>query len=218
MERRTVKKGHHTQELGSAFLSVRPAPGRPLSDIREITEPSLVGSTHHQHVSAMQHVSEPSYPNSSNYEPTSLSPAIRPSPLRPSVRRPPRSPLRREVTQENTSIYAAPPGTIPPRSSSQRPDKTRRSVSIPRAPAINIPTPTAPFRSIPNAGQAESPVREVAQRLDPYIDHGRVPSKTIVKIENFNAPSSSNQAGPFDHISTFCRRQHSRGHNPSRCG
>jgi len=30
-------------------------------------------------------------------------------------------------------------------------------------------------------------VREVAERLDPFFDHGRVPSKTIVKIENFNA-------------------------------
>lgn len=187
MERRAFGKGHPGQQSATTSLAVRPVPGRPLSDIREITEPSLVGSVDHQHITATQHVSNPSYASSSNYEPATMSPAVRPSPLRPSARRPPRSPLRRELTQDDTSIFAAPLDTIPPRSSSQQPNRTRRSVSVSRVPAVVVPTPTVPFRCIPNAGQAESPVREVVQRIDPYIDHGRVPSKTIVKIENFNA-------------------------------
>ena len=187
-----------THQAGAATLAVRPLHARPLSDIRETTEPSLLEISGNKESRTQQHSSHPSVETSSNYDTGPLSPVVRPSPLRPSARRPPRSPLRREITQEeNSTTYVAPASAIPPRSSSRHANK--RSVSIPRAAAVNLPTPRVPFRCIRNAGHTQSPVREVANRLDPYFDHVRAPSKTIVKVENFNANDILANPSHFHH-------------------
>lgn len=187
MDRRNVGKSPaRMQQPGSAYLSVRPMPTRPLSEIREITEPSLLEAGDKKQDKDTYHLSNPSNGSSTRHELSAQSPSIRPPPLRIGARKLQRSPLQREITQdEPSSIFNVPASSVPPRSSSRH--ATKRSISIPRAPAVILPTPRAPFRCIRNEGQTQSPVREVAERLDPFFDHGRVPSKTIVKIENFNA-------------------------------
>lgn len=187
MERRNIGKSPaRMQQSGSAYLPVRPVPTRPLSDIREITEPSLFDAEEQRQDKDTHQLSNSSIESTIRHELSAHSPSIRPLPLRVGARKPQKSPLRREITQdEPSSIFNVPSGSVPPRSSSRH--ATKRSISIPRAPAVILPTPKLPFRCIRNAGQTQSPVREVAERLDPFFDHVRAPSKTIVKMENFSA-------------------------------
>jgi hypothetical protein len=190
---------------------------RPLSDIRELTEPSLADPL-------------PRKPITEKYLPSASRPDLSRKPSVASKRRPSidtrygenkepdrkislesngirsvhrgrssRTPSPPSLADNNSisSIYSIPPGSVPPRSSSQ----TRaRSASKPRAPlqqTAHVPAAmslnTAPIlppllhkgcdHTIPQRGRPQSPLRHVAARLDPVLhDTDRhIPSRTFVR-------------------------------------
>ncbi|KAK8221716.1 hypothetical protein BKA81DRAFT_297173, partial [Phyllosticta paracitricarpa] len=172
---------------------------RPLSDIREITEPSLAELTHSKPL--------PDTPKSATTDlrrkcsltrkgsllsrkgsltrKTSLKSA--PSPANSYHERRGRhsTPVRTPVS-DHSSIYSIPIGSVPPRSSSRK--RGRRAVSLPRVSSLG--PPPAPPRglgfTIPNRGQSRSPVREYASRYDPLSSDvvQTIPPRTFGRVSS----------------------------------
>lgn len=168
---------------------------RPLSDIREITEPNLFEPTQRQPKSTNDASQKPQRNFSQRGGRTDQSNSKLWS-------RPPISSTTRDTASTNTrrsedgiSIYSIPLGNIPPRSSSK--GRVKRSLSarrerdtvVSREPAVLLPQPRGPFQCVANTGHADSPIKDGSSRklsIEPQRS-ARIPSKTIVKIEH---PSS----------------------------
>jgi hypothetical protein len=178
---------------------------RPLSDIRELTEPSLVETPREpvpknslERNQSVRSTGRPSTDSRSaeNRKTDTKEAEIRGQENIGSVNRGRRSPQSPPAGADHsyTSIYSIPCASVPPRSSSQ----SRRSSSRPRlntsvlelnvarATAPSIPAP-APARGtghvIPRRGQTSSPLRQVAARLDPVTCETtrRIPSRTFIR-------------------------------------
>ncbi|GAM84800.1 hypothetical protein ANO11243_028010 [Dothideomycetidae sp. 11243] len=158
---------------------------RPLSDIREITEPSIVEITHLPAVTART-------PSSTLAKQTALRQAgtsKRNNSVRivePSGRAKGKQQLETRFSSstasedilDGSSSYSIPPTAVPPRSSSHT-----KSAHPPRGITIDGHTfPAVPNR-IPDRGRSSSPVRQVGERLDPVTSSSsrRVPSHTFVR-------------------------------------
>ncbi|KAF2091812.1 hypothetical protein K490DRAFT_12751, partial [Saccharata proteae CBS 121410] len=177
---------------------------RPLSDIRELTEPSLVD------LASRKLATESKHPESELRRHTSLTrkgsllsrkgSLSRAEPLsrkgsRGSSRLAP-SPGIRHLTDQHrgrtspvrslgdgpSSIYSIPDAIVPPRSSS----RTREAnvVPTPQAPAIPPPPPPGIGYTIPNKGRSHSPVKEIAAKWDPITsdDVRPIPPRTFARV------------------------------------
>ena len=160
--------------------------GRPLSDIRELTEPSLFEAPlriqHHQN-----NTQAPKRSTSAT-RPTGLGTSHvlhRTRTTAPNENKPPRR------SEDGNSIYSIPLGNIPSRSSSKEYKRKlatppKQSLTISREPAVLLSQPHAPFLSIDNTRQAVSPIKGASSRktsIDPQ-KAPRIPSKTIIKRDN----------------------------------
>lgn len=175
---------------------------RPLSDIREITEPSLVDMVNYakqqsEHASR-QHHRKTSRTNSvkragsiSRYgsirvvEPTSKNAHQR-------ARSIDNSSSSYSTSPEASSCYIIPQSSVPRRSSSQvrapgtiathSRKPSLRSMAAEAVPGVGTAAPS--FRLIvPNHGPSRSPVKDASRRLDPVSSDGarKMPSKTFVR-------------------------------------
>lgn len=199
---------------------------RPLSDIRELTEPSLADnlvrrpyyesnqrSTSRTEVSrkisiASRRRRSMDTRHGENMEPERRN-SVESSDMR-SVRGGPasRSPSPPSAADNNSisSIYSVPAGSVPPRSSSR---SRARGASQPRhpphpphipptqsirpqaaatsvhaiIPIIPLPPPKDSGNTIPRRGHSQSPLRNVAARLDPISHdmHRHIPSRTFIR-------------------------------------
>lgn len=173
-----------------------PTKTRPLSDIRELTEPSLVeivprkplpeNITRKPSISRTRSVASNRRPSLDSHLAENRGPDKKESANRVSDSRgrgsstpSPTSPA------DNTysSIYSIPRSSVPPRSSSQAgvrsTSRPRAPLPVPpppplplplatiRAPTIPPPPPRGSGNTVPHRGQSLSPLRQVAARLDP---------------------------------------------------
>lgn len=186
------------RSLFSQYQDFGPASARPLSDIREITEPNLLDAPSARYNVEQQLPSQQRRrPPSTNRDP--LSRARQHSNQRSHI--PPNQhdgisdPIRR--SEDHASIYSIPLGNIPPRSSSKDPTKRNASVRRKQSTSVNpesapiVPTPQSGYHFIPNTSYAQSPIRDASSRnasgRGRSIDPGRaarIPSKTIIKSQH----------------------------------
>lgn len=195
---------------------------RPLSDIRELTEPSLVDpipqnllsdnllrSTSRTEPLRKLSVASRQRPSmdtrhGENREPDRKS-SIESNGMRSVHRmRPSRTPSPPSPADNNSisSIYSIPPGSVPPRLSSQTrapnisraqqrpqrlPSHTTQHLpvtnSLDMKPTISLHPPKGSGNTIPRRGHSQSPLRHVAARLDPitHETNRRIPSRTFVR-------------------------------------
>jgi hypothetical protein len=206
---------------GNSVNATSWAKTRPLSDIRELTEPSLADTVprrpqpdHHPRCASRLEVTrKPStaskrrpsieHRHGENREPERKT-SIESNGIR-SVQRG-RSSRTPSPNNSISSVYSIPPGSVPPRSSS----RTRAGHHTITRPPPPPPPPIAPLQltqqaqttapvdlvstvppvfprscglTIPRRGQSQSPLRQVAARLDP-ISHDtnrHIPSRTFVR-------------------------------------
>nr|POF15217.1 uncharacterized protein CFP56_42106 [Quercus suber] len=169
---------------------------RPLSDIRELTEPSLIDVLARRPSAQMRY--QPSLPNFASTKRTS--PLRRTSsnivqenttlgrqPVYAKGAEPvPPSSSSYSTTPEQSSFYAIPRSIVPQRSSSQVHSR-RPSLSRTQNPSICVVPPPPPLpadgHTIPSRGRARSPVKAAQLRLDPVTAESRrrVPSRTCVR-------------------------------------
>lgn len=184
---------------------------RPLSDIRETTESSLLETSIRRKTSAQDYAARPSRIDAHKYEVRAAStknrPELRQGDLRSELQQTdtlsnkrshsrhggiaPRSrhgyplPFRsQESNGDLSSVYSISAANVPPRSSSN--PRHRHSTSNPPPTTAFLQPPKNRYHCILNRGQSQSPIKEAAHRLDPN-DRGRtprMPSKTIVKVES----------------------------------
>ncbi|KAL9053533.1 MAG: hypothetical protein Q9162_004700 [Coniocarpon cinnabarinum] len=193
----------------SNLLSGQPSLGsRPLSDIREITEPSLLDSVRRKATTGAlaggPRTSDSSkhpkpLPNNSrwgkdqvNAEPGPVEGIARSSSQRapqtllpkvPTSRQNRRSP--EQVHDDDTtksSLFSINPGKVPHRSSSKPRHRPSRSLS--REPAVAV-LASRVRRSVSNRRKSSSPLKEAAERLSASSPvKPRIPSKTFVKVDS----------------------------------
>lgn len=168
---------------------------RPLSDIRELTEPNLFDPIQQLPTGGNTTSQKPQRNNSHRSVRTHI-PSSQPWP-RPPISSKPRGSATTTTrrSEDAVSTYSIPLGNIPPRSSSRGHGKRSLSARrecdtiVSREPAVLLPQPRGPFQCVANTGHAESPIKDGSSRklsIDPQRS-ARIPSKTIVKIEH---PSS----------------------------
>ena len=147
---------------------------RPLSDIRELTEPNLLESASSRRTGdAVKSIKLPLRPPRRDLSSQSALPTMRQSTINcPGIISP----------SSRVTAHTIPLDNIPPRSSSR--SVPRRSTSVNRKPAVLLPPPQFAYRCVSNRGQARSPVKDVATHTVPEELHWarRLPSKTIVKV------------------------------------
>jgi hypothetical protein len=198
---------------GSAWVTAGLLPWatktRPLSDIRELTEPSLVevaprklppeNTACKPPLSRNRSVASNRRPSVDSHLAENRGPGKKDTENRISGSRGRDSATPSPPSLANNTysrIYSIPRSNIPRRSSSQL---GARSASRPRVPPpvpppplplASIPTPTIPpppprgsGNTIPRRGQSLSPLRQVAARLDPATSNRsrRVPSRTFIR-------------------------------------
>ncbi len=195
---------------------------RPLSDIRELTEPSLVETV-------PRIVDSENIPRSASRTDLARKPSVA-SKRRPSIdtrhgenkepdrrssiesnaprsfhqTQPSRTPSPPSPSDNNSisSLYSIPPGNVPPRSSSKacapnvlqarQPGQNLTSQPTQSLPptnflnaihALSLPPPKRSGTTIPRRGQSQSPLRNVASRLDTttHDTNRRVPSRTFIR-------------------------------------
>ncbi|KAF2101892.1 hypothetical protein NA57DRAFT_35010 [Rhizodiscina lignyota] len=170
---------------------------RPLSDIRELTEPSLVDMTNRKPSVRRQLSKKSSASHTRNVSlarKDSVTAAFeKPHSLYKADRTGRQSPIASPSTPgDRSSIYSIPPGNVPPRSSSR--PRRQRSTSQSRGP-IPDPPPREQAYTIRNRGQSRSPVKEYAARFDPvsFESIRHVPSRTFIRnpqpVDILDAPS-----------------------------
>ncbi|KAH9843327.1 Arrestin (or S-antigen), C-terminal domain [Teratosphaeria destructans] len=175
---------------------------RPLSDIREITEPSLMDLVVRRQSRNIRARRSQSRGRSSPQRHSSSSRKAETARHYGSAKSKNAHILEQEypiaatsssysaTPPEHHGAYAIPQSSVPRRSSSF--SKIERPMLPPkghtRKPSIRLlptppPLPPAPALSIPNRGQSRSPVKEARLRLDPITSDTarRVPSRTLVR-------------------------------------
>ncbi|KAF2757872.1 hypothetical protein EJ05DRAFT_438960, partial [Pseudovirgaria hyperparasitica] len=153
---------------------------RPLSDIRELTEPSLVEDANRRKAPESGLLRNLSLTRRSSVENSSSNRHARGEDSRGRLS-PRRSPRK---DQDRSSIYSIPPNNVPPRSSShhRRERSSSRSRGGHSAPPLP-PPPSARPEYITRKGQPSSPVKATADRLDPVTSENtrRIPSRTFYR-------------------------------------
>jgi len=179
----------------SAWLT---AMARPLSDIREITEPSLFEASIRRKARAQDHAPRPARTGSQKHgvrantaeersksRQGGLHSQSRHGRLRPDSRQDHQSPFQSQQSNGDlASVYHISAANIPPRSSSRARQKHSTSNLYPTTAFLQAPK--SRYHCISNRGQSQSPRKEVVHRLD-REDRGRalrIPSKTIIKVES----------------------------------
>ena len=156
---------------------------RPLSDIRELTEPSLRELTaNDQHLLDKRIETNPSLTRKVSAKARLSEDASEESDIIEAKRGRRSACLSRtpDSQADRSSIYSIPGGNVPSRSSSQ--PRRKRSLSRNQVPsALPPPPPRGVGYSIPNRGKSRSPVRNAASRLDPVTSDSvrRLPSRTF---------------------------------------
>jgi hypothetical protein len=167
---------------------------RPLSDIRELSEPSLI-SIAARNAASRTFQSRNGSP-SSRTKFTRPLPPVGPSHVDPPAIRSQKSATRAleygsssySSTPEQSSLYSIPHSSVPQRTSSnahaRRPSTSQtRSTTAPvqQAPARGITARPKP--SVANHGHSYSPVKETRLRLDVHgsAEARRVPSQTLIR-------------------------------------
>ncbi|OJD36332.1 arrestin-like protein [Diplodia corticola] len=166
---------------------------RPLSDIRELTEPSLLELTNRKALqsestecrvarkcSLTRKGSLLSRKGSHSRRP-SLKRATSPAESQHSNHRRGRPSPFQTPGSDRSSVYSIPIANIPPRSSSRT--RKNRANTMACGPSLPPPAPRGLGFTIPNRGLSRSPVREVAARLDPVSSDvvQRIPSRTFTR-------------------------------------
>ncbi|KAF2502564.1 hypothetical protein BU16DRAFT_449263 [Lophium mytilinum] len=189
---------------------------RPLSDIRELTEPSLVeiprkplpessivrktSLSRNQSVRSVRSVRSNRRPSTDSHSAENRKPDAKEAENRGqesvgSANRGRASPQSPPLGADNTysSVYSIPRSSVPPRSSSQPRRSTsrrRQNPALTESPAIRgtpsipaLPPPRESGNTIPARGHTNSPVRQIAARLDPVScdTTRRVPSRTFIR-------------------------------------
>ncbi|KAH7047546.1 hypothetical protein B0J12DRAFT_126393 [Macrophomina phaseolina] len=164
---------------------------RPLSDIRELTEPSLLELANRKPLppdpsecgvvrkcSLSRKASMLSRKSSLTRRPSAKAAPSPTGSQRSEHRRGRPSPFRTPGS-DRSSVYSIPIGNVPPRSSSRT--REHRGKPTIRGALLPLPAPRGLGYTIPNRGLSRSPVREVAARLDPISSDvvQRIPSRTF---------------------------------------
>ncbi|GAB7358080.1 hypothetical protein MBLNU230_g0241t1 [Neophaeotheca triangularis] len=162
---------------------------RPLSDIREITEPSLIDAVSRWPGAQLQRQSSLNRASSLKRKGS----VKRNGSVRITEPGSKGTYHTRSKSTGNTSssysdspaqgsFYSIPPSSVPRRSSSQRRSSQRRQTHS-RGPSNRAEQPTPRGFTIANHGHSESPVKEVGLRVDPYTSEAarRVPSRTFIR-------------------------------------
>ncbi|CAK4028964.1 uncharacterized protein RCC_02982 [Lecanosticta acicola] len=168
---------------------------RPLSDIRELSEPSLMDNVVRHPSARRGHGRNVSRVGSHHKRHESLRrvPSLKST---QQVAKPVISVLPAQdggsssysSTPEQLSFYSIPQTSVPRRSSSQKyfvrpPGHQTRSAPARSKPPSDPDPPSNLFHSIPNRGASQSPVKEAGLRLDPITSDTarRIPSQTHVR-------------------------------------
>ncbi|KAH7382333.1 hypothetical protein BKA66DRAFT_586242 [Pyrenochaeta sp. MPI-SDFR-AT-0127] len=215
--------GNHSGDLRTYSKASSWAKTRPLSDIRELTEPSLADtiprklisgdnilrSTSRTKLLRKQSVASRRRPSMDTRHGENREPTRKNSTESNGIRsihrgRTSRTPSPPSPADNNSisSIYSIPPGSVPPRSSSQTRARSvsrarQRSQFPPSQPTqclpapnsldsmttIPLPPPKGSGNTIPRCGQSQSPLRHIAARLDSitHETNRRIPSRTFVR-------------------------------------
>jgi hypothetical protein len=164
---------------------------RPLSDIRELTEPSLA-ELHHRNQEMGRKPSAKRKKSVSRRGSLKRSDSLKGSVCAPTRSEASQIPQVEESQlfspgnqTDRSSAYSLSLENVPPRSSS-RPDRGKecsKFIARPHHLAVPPPAPRGLGYTIPNRGRSRSPVKEVAAQIDPiYVDiMTRVPSRTFVR-------------------------------------
>ncbi|KAF7190174.1 Uncharacterized protein HII31_08505 [Pseudocercospora fuligena] len=167
---------------------------RPLSDIRELSEPSLMDNFmrnpgRHQRnaskASSMKRKGSTKREATKREEPLKTKcPEKAPN---PKVMQPQKDASSDySSTPEQLSFFSIPQSSVPRRSSSfQRQARSHtRKPSIRSQPSSSLAPPIRQGFSIPNRGTSQSPVKEARLRLDPVSSDAarRVPSRTHIRM------------------------------------
>lgn len=156
---------------------------RPLSDIRELTEPSLGElMSKDQYLSGERIERNPSLTRKMSIKATRSTGALEETDIveEKRGRRSISLPRTSGSQEDQSSVYSIPGGNVPPRSSSQ--PRRKGSISRDKGPsALPPPPPRGIGYSIPNRGKSRSPVRDIAYKLDPVTSDSvrRLPSRTF---------------------------------------
>jgi hypothetical protein len=169
---------------------------RPLSDIRELTEPSLAELIFRNQETGRRPSVKRANSLSRQGSTTRKASVGRSDSLKGSTRAPIRSgagqvaeiernqPLSPGEQTDRSSAYSLSLENVPPRSSSRpgRGKERNKSIGRPHQSVVPPPAPLGLGFTIPNRGRSQSPVKETA-RIDPiYSDiMTRVPSRTFVR-------------------------------------
>ncbi|KAK4982385.1 hypothetical protein LTR66_009299 [Elasticomyces elasticus] len=192
--RQNALQGPHPQSRSAPIWSTTNAPPwstatRPLSDIRELTEPSLVDvlsrkpSVEHEHKRSASRCSSLKHSGSIKRN-ASVKIAEPPSSTRRASidgNRGRSSPAPASRTQVDGLVHEIPSGVVPRRSSSRK-REDREPLPEPD-PSLPPPPPRGKGHTIPNHGHARSPIKEALLRpqlvgVDPTR---RAPSRTFVR-------------------------------------
>lgn len=171
---------------------------RPLSDIRELTEPSLaeLNFRNHQLDIARKASIKRSHSTSRSVS-ISRKDSIGKKGSIHSIRHGPSLSVTNQILElegdrpitpgneeDRSSAYSLSLENVPPRSRSKH-DLCRRNNSISRLPQPSLPPvpPRGLGYTLPNRGHSRSPVKEAVTRLDPTFSNGmhRAPSRTFVR-------------------------------------
>ncbi|EME88122.1 uncharacterized protein MYCFIDRAFT_96359, partial [Pseudocercospora fijiensis CIRAD86] len=167
---------------------------RPLSDIRELSEPSLMdnfirNAARHQRsaskTSSVKRKGSIKWEAVKREEPFKTS-CAETGPLLKVMQPPKDASSEYSSTPEQPSFFSIPQSSVPRRSSSfQRQARSHtRNPSMRSQPSSNLAPPIRQGFSIPNRGTSQSPVKEARLRLDPVSSDAarRVPSRTHIRI------------------------------------
>ena len=169
---------------------------RPLSDIRELTEPSLAELTNRAHHRRPSRSRQGSISRKGSIDrKNSIS---RKNSLRESIKHHTRQPSTHVVEldvndalpsserTDESSAHSLALDNVPPRTSSQIGRRPQRSASLTREkqPSLPPPPPRGLGYTLPNRGRSSSPVR--AARMEEKQQMRRIPSRTFVRTSEPN--------------------------------
>lgn len=160
---------------------------RPLSDIRELTEPSLIDALSRRPGGEPRHQRNVSKASSLRRG-GSLKRAASVKIVEPvsnrvyGVKPGTESSSSPGSPPDQSSCYSIPPSSVPPRASSATHGQTPLRSHTPQASMPPVPPRGVGF-TIPNRGQSRSPVKQAGARLDPARSDSarRPPSRTFVR-------------------------------------
>jgi hypothetical protein len=164
---------------------------RPLSDIKELTEPSLIDLTNYRKAMLRHHSKDRATTQSTRF-------------------RDDEAVWHGQVTspdgqKDGPCIHRLSLTQVPPRSSSNR-NIPAQELRIPDSRRIELLFPRPPHweneNTIPNHGSADSPVKDIAAKVAPvyFRQIRRVPSRTFVRSQHPNVDELENPIHRHPHV------------------